>query len=56
MDFGNLKGRIAEALVENIFHLAGYRVARIGRERASDASRRRRARWGVVLLFRRHLA
>jgi len=32
VDFGNLKGRIAEALVENIFHLAGYRVARIGRE------------------------
>jgi len=32
VDFGNLKGRIAEALVENIFNLAGYRVARIGRE------------------------
>ena len=30
MDYSNLKGRIAEALVENIFHLAGYRVARIG--------------------------
>ena len=37
MDFGNLKGRIGEALVENIFHLAGYRVARLGRE--SDVQR-----------------
>src|SRR5206468_1092350 len=32
VDYGKLKGRIGEALVENIFHLAGYRVARLGRE------------------------
>jgi len=37
VDLGNLKGRIGEALVENIFHLAGYRVARLGRE--SDVQR-----------------
>ncbi len=37
MDLGKLKGRIGEALVENIFHLAGYRVARLGRE--SDVQR-----------------
>jgi len=37
VDYGKLKGRIGEALVENIFHLAGYRVARLGRE--SDVQR-----------------
>ena len=28
----NLKGRVAEALVENILHRAGYKIARVGRE------------------------
>src|SRR5215472_19219479 len=28
----NLKGRVGEALVENIFRRAGYKVARLGRE------------------------
>ena len=28
----NLKGRVAEALVENILHRAGYKIARAGRE------------------------
>jgi hypothetical protein len=32
MDLGNLKGRIAEALVESIFRQAGYTVSRLGRE------------------------
>jgi hypothetical protein len=32
MDVNDLKGRIAEALVESIFRRAGYRVARVGRE------------------------
>lgn len=32
MDVSNLKGRIAEALVESIFRRAQYRVARVGRE------------------------
>ena len=38
--FSTLKGRIAEALVENIFHLTGYRVARIGRESHVGPTRR----------------
>jgi len=32
MELGNLKGRIAEALVESIFRQAGYTVSRLGRE------------------------
>jgi hypothetical protein len=32
MDVNDLKGRMAEALVESIFRRAGYRVARVGRE------------------------
>jgi len=32
VDVNNLKGRIAEALVESIFQRALYRVARVGRE------------------------
>ncbi len=28
----NLKGRVAEALVENMLHRAGYKIARVGRE------------------------
>jgi hypothetical protein len=32
MDTSVLKGRIAEALVENILRRAGYRVSRLGRE------------------------
>jgi hypothetical protein len=32
MDTSALKGRIAEALVENILRRAGYRVSRLGRE------------------------
>ena len=28
----NLKGRVGEALVENILHRAGYKIARVGRE------------------------
>jgi len=32
MNVNDLKGRLAEALVESIFRRAGYRVARVGRE------------------------
>ena len=32
MDSAALKGRIAEAFVENILRRAGYRVSRVGRE------------------------
>lgn len=32
MDLSDLKGRIAEALVESIFRQAGYTVSRLGRE------------------------
>ena len=32
MDVNDLKGRVAEALVESIFRRAAYRVARVGRE------------------------
>jgi hypothetical protein len=32
MEVNDLKGRIAEALVESILRRAGYRVARVGRE------------------------
>jgi hypothetical protein len=32
VDFGTLKGRIAEALAESIFRQAGYSVSRVGRE------------------------
>jgi hypothetical protein len=32
MDVNDLKGRVAEALVESIFRRASYRVARVGRE------------------------
>lgn len=32
MEVDDLKGRIAEALVESIFRRASYRVARVGRE------------------------
>ena len=32
MDVNDLKGRMAEALVESIFRRAGYRVAQVGRE------------------------
>ena len=32
MDVNALKGRIAEAFVENIFRQAGYKVSRLGRE------------------------
>lgn len=35
MDLSNLKGRIAEALVESIFRQAGYTVSRLGRESGS---------------------
>jgi len=37
LNLDTVKGRIAEALVEDIFHCAGFRVARLGRE--SDVQR-----------------
>lgn len=37
LNLDTIKGRIAEALVEDIFHCAGFRVARLGRE--SDVQR-----------------